>query len=166
MNSFIAKKVFAEAINVIIAIQEKTWAPTYKDILSPEQIAYMFEEIYSYEALHEQMTKGNQQFVLLYKDDTQPIGFASYQELEPHVFKLHKIYVLPTEQGTGAGKFLIGAIEDLVKSLQGKRLLLNVNRYNEAKRFYEKMGYAVLQEEDIAIGPYWMNDYVLEKVLI
>jgi GNAT superfamily N-acetyltransferase len=166
MNSFIAKKVSVEEINTIIAIQEKTWEPTYRDILSQEQIAYMFQEIYAYEALYEQMMQGKQTFVLLYKQDHQPIGFASYQELEPHVFKLHKIYVLPSEQGTGAGKFLIGAVENLVKALQGERLLLNVNRYNEAKSFYEKMGYAVLHEEDIPIGPYWMNDYVLEKILI
>lgn len=48
----------------------------------------------------------------------------------------------------------------------GKHTLdLNVNRYNKAKSFYEKMGFQVAYEEDIAIGPYWMNDYVMRKQL-
>jgi hypothetical protein len=40
-----------------------------------------------------------------------------------------------------------------------------VNRYNNAKSFYEKMGFAIVREEDIPIGPYWMNDYVMRKAL-
>ena len=44
----------------------------------------------------------------------------------------------------------------------GKHTLdLNVNRYNKAKSFYEKMGFNVAYEEDIPIGKYWMNDYVM-----
>jgi ribosomal protein S18 acetylase RimI-like enzyme len=38
---------------------------------------------------------------------------------------------------------------------------LNVNRNNQAKHFYEKIGFNVIREEDIPIGPYWMNDYVM-----
>jgi diamine N-acetyltransferase len=38
---------------------------------------------------------------------------------------------------------------------------LNVNRHNPAKSFYEKIGFTVLREEDVPIGPYWMNDYVM-----
>jgi hypothetical protein len=46
----------------------------------------------------------------------------------------------------------------------GKHTLdLNVNRYNKAKSFYEKMGFAVAYEEDIPIGKYWMNDFVMRK---
>jgi len=43
-------------------------------------------------------------------------------------------------------------------------LQLNVNRNNNAKVFYEKIGFAVIKEEDIDIGNgYLMNDYVMEK---
>ena len=45
-------------------------------------------------------------------------------------------------------------------------LLLNVNRQNKAKFFYEKLGFTVIKEEDIDIGNgYFMNDYVMEKRL-
>jgi ribosomal protein S18 acetylase RimI-like enzyme len=43
---------------------------------------------------------------------------------------------------------------------------LNVNRHNRAKAFYERQGYHVILEEDIAIGDgFFMNDYRMEKRL-
>ncbi|GAB3820696.1 hypothetical protein GCM10028895_21410 [Pontibacter rugosus] len=52
-----------------------------------------------------------------------------------------------------------------MKQLGAAILDLNVNRYNNAKAFYERCGYQVYVQEDIAIGPYWMNDYVMRKEL-
>ena len=42
---------------------------------------------------------------------------------------------------------------------------LNVNRHNPALAFYERLGFQQHREEDIPIGPYWMNDYVMRKEL-
>ena len=59
-------------------------------------------------------------------------------------------------------------IEEVSKRVldAGKHILeLNVQRHNKAKNFYEKMGFSVAYEEDIPIGPYWMNDYVMRKEL-
>lgn len=111
------------------------------------------------------MTEGKQTFVVLVAGGN-PIGFASVAHDSPGCSKLHKIYVLPSTQGTGAGKFLLSAMEDLVKAEGTTRMILNVNRYNKARSFYEKMGYRVIRDEDVPIGPYWMNDYVLEKELV
>jgi GNAT superfamily N-acetyltransferase len=163
MPSFTIKPAGVADIPVIIDIQEKTWEPTYREILSKEQIDYMFENIYSYESLKTQMEQG-QYFMILENDGTAE-GFASVSEEAPEKFKLHKIYLLPSTQGSGAGKFLLNGIERYVSSVGGKILSLNVNRYNKAKTFYEHMGYVVVEEKDIPIGPYWMNDFILEKEL-
>ena len=163
MPSFATLQASVADIPTIIEIQEKTWEPTYRDILSKDQIDFMFEKIYSPESLADQMQSG-QQFMILLSDETF-VGFSSVSEEKPGKFKLHKIYVLPATQGTGAGKYLLHATENYVKSLGGTVLSLNVNRYNKAKTFYEKMGFQVVDEQDIPIGPYWMNDYVLEKPL-
>lgn len=50
---------------------------------------------------------------------------------------------------------------------KGEFLQLQVNRYNvNAKAFYEKLGFAVIQEADFDIGNgFFMNDYVMEKKL-
>ncbi|WP_247235191.1 GNAT family N-acetyltransferase [Telluribacter sp. SYSU D00476] len=162
MTSFATKSATVEDIPLIISIQERTWEPTYRTILSKEQIDYMFEKIYSPESLQKQMEEQGHQFILL-TDNDQYIGFASFSEAEPGTFKLHKIYVLPDRQGNGSGSFLISEVERYVKERGAQRLMLNVNRHNRAKGFYEKKGFKVVREEDIPIGPYWMNDYLLEK---
>lgn len=164
MPSFSIKHATVADIPEIIAIQEKTWEPTYGDILTKEQIDFMFEKIYSHESLLRQFTV-EQHYFLILLNNNKPEGFASVSKEGPEKFKLHKIYVLPSTQGTGAGKYLLAGTEQYVKSVGGKKLGLNVNRYNKAKGFYEKMGFIVTGEEDIPIGPYWMNDYTLEKEL-
>ena len=159
------KEASPEDIPLIVALAEATWEPTYCNILSKEQIAYMFEVIYTEEALQRQMQE-NQVFILLFEDG-KPIGYASYsvKDVTAKAYKLNKIYLLPECQGKGYGRKLLLAVEDQVKNAGATILDLNVNRYNKAKNFYESCGYSVHQEEDIPIGPYWMNDYVMRKHL-
>ncbi len=149
-------------ISLIRELTFKVWPQTYAAIISHEQIEYMLEMMYSEASLKNQMEEGSQ-FVIVY-DDKEPVGFASFQEIEPQVFKLHKIYVLPSQQGKGTGKFVINHIIEKIKNKNAKALQLQVNRYNKAKNFYEKLGFSVLKEINLDIGNgYFMNDYVMEK---
>lgn len=150
-------------IPVIEQLAEATWSATYSSILSKEQVAYMFDVIYTPEALATQMQQG-QQFILLYEQET-PVGFASFSEMDAQLYKLNKLYLLPSCQGKGFGKRLLEAVEKEVTKRGASDLCLNVNRYNKAKEFYERCGYSIYKEDDIAIGPYWMNDYVMRKAL-
>jgi GNAT superfamily N-acetyltransferase len=126
----------------------------------------MMDMIYSKPALKKQMETEHHQFIVCYEDET-PVAFASYSPKNREgktVFRLHKIYILPGLQGKGLGKLLIDFItSDIIP--QGSEILeLNVNRYNPAKKFYEKLGFIVSSEEDIDIGNgYYMNDYVMSK---
>jgi len=154
-------------IPAIIDLQSKIWEPTYRPILSQEQIAFMFAQMYSLDALTRQMTEQGHEFILAETPARQLLGFASFSiyDAGAHTFKLHKIYVLPETQGTGLGRQLLTAVEDRCRRQGGRELLLNVNRHNKARTFYEKQGFEVRSEEDIPIGPYWMNDYVMGKLL-
>ena len=142
----------------------QVWPQTYAGILTAEQIQYMLHEMYSEAALHKQM-KDNHHFFIVYNAGI-PIGFASYSETEPHIFKLHKIYILPLQQGRGTGRFVIEQLIEKVKEEGATALRLNVNRNNPALSFYQKLGFVPIREEDIDIGSgYFMNDYVMEKKL-
>lgn len=164
INTIIRSAQFPEDLPAIMLIAEKTWAPTYQSILSPEQLAYMYQEIYQPAALEKQAIEG-QQFLLLLQDQ-KPAGFAAYSRLqEATIFKLNKLYVSPSFHGFGFGRLLISAVEEAAKTAGGTTLLLNVNRHNPAKEFYERCGYTVAYQEDIPIGPYFMNDYVMQKEL-
>ena len=100
------------------------------------------------------------------KSAGRPVGFASYSTIAPGVSKLHKIYVHQNTQGQGIGKQLIDHIISDLRSRSIHTLRLNVNRYNKARSFYEKLGFIVVKEEDIDIGSgYFMIDFVMEKKL-
>jgi ribosomal protein S18 acetylase RimI-like enzyme len=160
------KNVDLNAIPTIQAIAEKTWWPTYSPILEKEQIRYMLDRIYSTEALTKAISSGSQGFILLI-DERGPQGFASFgaRENDASVYKLHKIYVLPQNHGRGYGKLLVSEVKKRIAEKGAKVLDLNVNRFNSAKSFYEKIGFKVVREEDVPIGPYWMNDYVMRLEL-
>lgn len=161
MANFNYRFASKEDIALIQELNLQVWPRTYGDILSQEQIDYMLEMMYSTASLTQQMEEEGCVFILMY-DENIPIGFTSYSEIERHEFKLHKIYILPTAQGQGAGKALLEKVISEIKKLGGKSLALNVNRFNKAKSFYERMNFKVNEEVDVYIGNgYYMNDYIM-----
>ncbi|MFI5133501.1 MAG: GNAT family N-acetyltransferase [Chitinophagales bacterium] len=154
----------ADDIPLIRELTFKVWPQTYAAILSSQQIDYMLEQMYGESSLQKQMAEGSE-FLIVY-DDNEPAGFASFQETAPQVWKLHKIYILSNQQGKGTGKFVLDHIINEIKKKNAKALQLQVNRYNKAKSFYEKLGFVVIEEADFDIGNgYFMNDYVMQLSL-
>lgn len=158
------RKATSKDIPLIRELTFKVWPQTYAAIISREQIEYMLEMMYSEASLLKQMNEGCR-FIIAY-DNNEPVGFASCQETEPSLFKLHKIYVLNSQQGKGTGKFMIEYLLNDIHQKGGSALQLQVNRHNKARNFYEKLGFVTIQEADFDIGNgYFMNDYVMEKKL-
>ncbi|OKS89350.1 GNAT family N-acetyltransferase [Mucilaginibacter polytrichastri] len=153
-------------VETIRQLAEATWWPTYSPILEKEQIRYMLDLLYSAEEIEKQITTNEQTFLLL-KEGDSAVAFAAYSAYkgEPAAYKLHKLYCLPQTQGKGYGRILIDNVSNIAANAGATKLLLNVNRHNNALAFYQKMGFGIAREEDIAIGPYWMNDYILQKPL-
>jgi ribosomal protein S18 acetylase RimI-like enzyme len=156
------KNVTIDEIPVVQSIAEKTWWPTYSKILEEKQIRYMLDAIYATDTLARQIEDGSQEFILLI-DERGPQGFASFgvKPGDETVYKLNKIYVLPQNHGRGYGKLLVAEVKKRLTERGIKILDLNVNRFNPAKEFYEKLGFKIVKEEDVPIGPYWMNDFVM-----
>lgn len=164
MPTITLRKASDNDVMLIRELSLKVWPQTYASILSAEQISYMLNLMYSEAALHQQL-KDQHHFFIVYNAGI-PIGFASYSELEHPIFKLHKIYVLPLQQGRGTGRIVLEELFKLVKKEGATALRLNVNRNNRALSFYKKLGFVVIREEDIDIGGgFMMNDYVMEKEL-
>ena len=151
-------------IGLIRELTYKIWPQTYAAIISQQQIDYMLDMMYSEGSLRKQMEDGCQ--FIIAGEKKEPVGFAAFQEIKPTIWKLHKIYILTTQQGKGTGKFVIDHISKKIQRLGATALQLQVNRHNKARSFYEKIGFTVIEEADFAIGNgYFMNDYVMEKKL-
>ena len=150
-------------INTIGFLAQQIWPETYGEILTTGQLQYMLNLFYSPASLRRQMLDDKHQFLIV-EEGEEPIGFAAWSgTAEPGVFKLHKLYVLPGRQGKGLGRGMLQYIYQVIRPQGARTLLLNVNRWNKARQFYERMGFAVIKEEDVPIGRgYFMNDYVME----
>lgn len=153
-------------INAIGYLAYQVWPSAYKEILSFDDLHYMLQHFYSPAALREQMMVKQHTFLIAETEDEEPVGFAAYSEIEPGVFKLHKLYVLPATQGKSVGKSLLEVVEEECRESGGIKLVLNVNRFNKAKNFYQKQGFTITREEDVDLGNgVKQEDYVLEKSL-
>lgn len=152
-------------ISAISQLATEIWWPTYTDVIPDEQIEFMLGDMYSEEALNLQMAGGI--IFLMVEREIMPVAFAAYSLTEPEnqVYKLQKLYVLPSEQGKGTGKMLIAKVENLAIALGGKILELNVNRKNPAFDFYKKLGFEIYETVDIPYQHFVLNDYVMRKTL-
>lgn len=144
-----------------------TWADTYKNILSDDQMSYMLDMMYSPSALNEQIDKLSHHFYLI-RNDSSPHwqGFVSYEfdYKGTQSTKLHKLYVLPECHGLGMGRILIDKVCDDAREYGNRSVLLNMNRNNQTLGFYKHIGFEIIAEEDIDIGNgFVMEDYVFEK---
>ena len=152
--------------NDILLIHEMAWVVfphTYSKILTPEQIDYMMEWMYSEKNLLKQMEEDGHIYYLAFKGN-EPAGYLSIQPEGEHVFHLQKIYVLPSFQGMNLGKLLFEQAIKAVKELHPApcQMRLNVNRENKAVTFYQKMGMRKVDEGDFPIGNgFYMNDYIM-----
>ncbi|MCF8450512.1 MAG: GNAT family N-acetyltransferase [Taibaiella sp.] len=150
-------------IPLIRNLTMQVWPQTYIPIVGEAQVDYMLDRFYTPDALLSQMTKLQHSFIIGYSDGV-PVAFASYSEIEPAVYKLHKLYIVIAMQGKGIGRAMADHIVASVKKLGGSSLRLNVNIHNHpAMAFYNKYGFRHLLDEDIDIGSgYYMNDHVLQ----
>jgi ribosomal protein S18 acetylase RimI-like enzyme len=152
---------------VIREIAQITWPVAYGSIISKAQLDYMLEKFYSDAVLNDNFNTKNHRFLLV-KEENNCIGFASYEHhyLGGTKTRLHKIYLLPESQRKGAGKLLLSEVEKLALENDNNIISLNVNRFNSAFDFYEKLGFEKVGEEDIELDfGYLMEDYNLEKKL-
>jgi len=159
---FEIRKALIEDIPLIRELTFQIWPQTYAATLSQKQIEYMLELMYSEASLTKQMNQDGCNFILV-SEKSIAVAFASFSEVESGIWKLHKIYVLPNQQGKGTGRFIVDYIIKTIKQQAAVALQLQVNRYNQAKVFYEKLGFTVIKIADFEIGNgFFMNDYVME----
>ena len=149
------------------SLAREIWPACYRDIISPQQVAYMLERMYSLERLRADMTAGIAFDLLL--EDNVPIGFASYGSAKtPGTCKLHKLYLQPSHHGQGLGSLLLRHVIAVARTRNFAKLELNVNKLNtDAIAVYIRNGFSVLEEVIIDIGHgFVMDDYVMVLPLV
>lgn len=158
------RKAIIDDIPAIRAMAEVVFRRTYASILSPAQMEYMMDMMYSQRSLRAQMTTERNIFFI-----AEGEGYVSYRyqgraEDGRDLYHLEKLYVMPDSQKRGLGKMLFDTVVDEVRAASGScsRIELNVNRKNPAVSFYEHLGMHKDRQGDFPIGEgYFMNDYIM-----
>ncbi len=153
-------------MDVVSELAHQIWPHTFSEILSKEQIQYMLDWMYDPQTLEEQVSIGKLYYVI--KVYGQPKGFIGLEPNYPDagILRIHKLYVLPSEQGKGLGRKLLTQAFDVAFDLDLDTLHLNVNRFNKSVEFYKHIGFSIIGEEDIDIGKgYLMEDYIMSLSL-
>jgi GNAT superfamily N-acetyltransferase len=171
MNELIIRPATLSDRALIRSISERTWPSTYGHIISQEQIDFMLEWMYSDASLEKQMNTGCSFYIANLNGDD--VGFCSVSPEEEEnnstekvegskAHKLNKLYILPSAQGTGAGKALLNKSIEVVKAAGSSSLFLQVNKQNDAYTFYLKHEFVKEQEFKFDIGNgFFMDDYVM-----
>lgn len=185
-------KASGEDIMCIHDMAQVVFRHTYREILSPEQMEYMMDWMYSPANLQKQLDEGHVYYIA-YRDE-KACGYVSVQhegiaDDGRLLFHLQKIYVLPSEQGHGLGRALFdravahvreavlareaahvqevagGCTEECVEGCVegcGARIELNVNRNNPSIGFYHHLGLRILRQGDFHIG----NGYYMNDYIM
>ena len=147
-------------------LAERIWRSSYAGLLSPGQIEYMLDWMYSLERLRRDWTSG----VVFHWPivDQIPVGYLATQT-DPHaaVLHLHKLYVLPQFQGKGLGGRLLEHAFQAATQVGCRTVRLHVNKENhQAIACYHRHGF--LKEASVVNdigGGYFMDDYVMVRPL-
>lgn len=149
---------------LINKLASQVWANTYGEILTREQLEFMFEAMYAPENITKQMTEQGHTYFIVYANN-EPCGYFSLEQKEPDTYIFQKIYALPQTQGTGVGRYMIEQGIAYLKSIHPTpfKAMLYVNRENPAVGFYKHLGFHIADTRDHPIGNgYYMNDYIME----
>lgn len=161
-------KATQKDIPLIQDLAKRSWENAYAEILSQEQMEFMLDTMYSETEISEHLKNSNYYYFLVFDENSKVFdGFLGYENhYENQTTKLHRIYLVPESKGKGLGKKTLEFLNEKVKESGDNRIILNVNKYNSAKSFYESQGYKVYDEGVFDIGNgYVMDDYLMEKII-
>ncbi|MDR2286378.1 MAG: GNAT family N-acetyltransferase [Prevotellaceae bacterium] len=159
------RKASIDDIFLINGVASVVWPATYSNMMSKEQLDYMFNMMYSPDSIRAQMTEKKHNYFILF-ENAIPAGYIAVHIVENSILYLEKIYVLPSAQGKGFGVMLIDKAKEFAAEHSLKSIRLNVNRDNKSRYFYEHLGFEIISQRDLHIGcGFYMNDYIMEKQL-
>ena len=130
-------------MNVILVNSEKE----KQDAFSVRRTVFVDEQQVPEEEEIDQYEDDCAHFVLY--NGTEPQGAGRFRVLDGYG-KVERICVLKEARGTGAGKAIMGKIEDHAKEQGIEKLKLNAQV--QAIPFYDRLGYEVVSEEFLDAG--------------
>ena len=154
-------------IPAVAELAGKVWRAHYPEIIGHDQIEYMLERGYAFDALAKFVDGPRSGIDLAFEGDAL-IGFCAWMLLQGgRDCKIDKLYVDVEHQRGGVGGALIGVAVAHAREFGAQSLVLNVNKNNErAIAAYRKHGFTVRESVVVDIGSgFVMDDYVMHRTV-
>ncbi len=155
-----------DELPILENLARQIWPTTYAHIISQEQINFMLDWMYSFPALKQQQEEGHEFYIIA--NEGTDIGFMALEWIHDTQqngsvqLKINKLYVLPAFQGKGIGRALVEKAMARAAETQCEAIFLQVNKANEAKNFYLKLGFHIREAAVFDIGNgFIMDDYIM-----
>lgn len=140
-------------------LAERVWRTSYRELLSNEQIEYMLGWMYGAETIRQELAEEVVWEIL--ELDGEAIGYLAYGPPGSGELKMHKLYLIPEQQGRGLAQRAIAHVVEVAAAVAA-RVVLNVNKANlRAQLAYERAGFRVVDavKNDIG-GGFVMDDFI------
>ena len=143
----------------ISVVHVDTWRVAYRDIV-PGDYLYGLTYDTSERLWQDVITMGAGRVFVAEDEDGIVFGFASgsprerfSRGLREYEGELKTVYVLPSHQGTGAGRQLVGAVARHLAEIGVPSMLLWAFEENRpTRRFYESLGGVPVAEDGFELG--------------
>lgn len=130
----------------------------YDPLLGAAQNDYMIEMFQSAASIAQQLDEGKQYYFVQYSGED--IGFFCFYPHDDAMY-LSKLYLRADMRGKGFARPILELIGEESKKVGLNAIELNVNKNNQTKFIYEKLGFVRVRSEKNDIGSgYYMDDYV------
>ncbi len=140
------------------------WRTAYKGIVPDAHLEGLsYDES---ERLWQAVITADDGCVFIAEDGRGVFGFASGQrrqrfsrDLPEYEGELKTVYVLPSGQGAGAGRRLVGAVaRHFAERRVGSMLLWVFAENRSARGFYESLGGVPVAEDGFQLGGAWLSE--------
>ena len=172
MNTLQILPATLEDLAALQAIGRKTFAETFAESNSEENLAAYLEEGFSEDKLGAELRNENSQFYFaLQKEDVigylkVNFGDAQSEKQDPNALEIERIYVLQQYHGTQVGVLLYEQALAIAKERKAPFIWLGVWEENpRAIRFYQKQGFVEFGEHIFQLGDDAQRDVLMKLEL-
>lgn len=153
----------AVAVNEMSHLATDIVREHFDPLIGKAQNDYMLARFQTPQAIEEQTAHGSRYYFV--RENGQDADFVAFYPRDGKMY-LSKFYLKKEMRGKGYAHEMLSFVLDETKKAGLPAVFLNVNRYNDACRAYEALGFTVARYEvnDIGNG-FVMDDAVYEYTL-
>lgn len=153
-------------------IGRQTFYESFFEHNTRESMNDYLDKAFTEEKLGRELRNPNSQFFMAEVDGAITaylkinVGDAQTEPMEERDLEIERIYILQEYQKIGLGKQLYQIAVEHARVLEKERIWLGVwEKNNNARAFYEKLGFTKIGEHSFFMGDDEQTDYILIKTI-